>query len=85
MTISNPADKKKIKDAISEISDSMTRIEAERDLIKEIKAKIVEDHEITKKAVNALAKVYHKNSYTQVEAEQEEFTLLYETLFETSN
>ena len=33
--ISSPADRKKIKDALHEISGSMTRIEAERDYIKE--------------------------------------------------
>ena len=84
MTISNPVDKKKIKDAISEISNSLTRIEAERELIKDIVDKVSEDHEIPKKTVNALAKVYHKTSYSKVEADHEEFTLLYESLFEVA-
>jgi hypothetical protein len=35
-SISSPEDRKKIKDALQEISDSMTRVEAERDLIKDI-------------------------------------------------
>ena len=38
--ISNPADRKKIKDALQEISDAMTRIAAEKDLIKEIVADV---------------------------------------------
>jgi hypothetical protein len=80
--ISTQTDRKKVKDAISEISDSMTRIEAERELIKDIVNDIAENHEIPKKFVKALATVYHKQSYSTVEAEQEEFTLLYETLFE---
>ena len=80
--ISTPTDRKKVKDAISEISDSMTRIEAERELIKDIVNDIAENHERPKKFVKALATVYHKQSYSTVEAEQEEFTLLYETLFE---
>ena len=33
--ISNPADRKAISGALQEISDSMTRIAAERELIKE--------------------------------------------------
>ena len=34
--VSNPADKKKIKDALLEISNCMTRIDAEKELIKDI-------------------------------------------------
>jgi hypothetical protein len=33
--LSNPADRKKIREALQEISNSMTRIEGERDYIKE--------------------------------------------------
>lgn len=80
--ISTPADRKKVKDAISEISDSMTRIESERELIKDIVNDVSEKYEIPKKFVKSLATVYHKQSYSAVEAEQEEFTLLYETLFD---
>ena len=36
ITISSPDDKKKIMAAVKEISNSMTRTEAERDLIKDI-------------------------------------------------
>ena len=35
-TLSNPADRKGVYDAIVEISNSLTRMEAERDLIREI-------------------------------------------------
>ena len=33
--LSNPADRKAVYDALREISNSLTRMEAERDLIKE--------------------------------------------------
>lgn len=85
MALSTATDRKKVKDALVEISNSMTRISAEREFIKEIVDDISENHEIPKKAVKALANVYYKNSYSTVEAEQEEFALLYETLFELEN
>ena len=47
--ISNPADKVKIKKMMGEISDSYTRIEAERDLIKDTINALAEDYEIEKK------------------------------------
>ena len=47
--ISSPADRKKIKDALQEISDSMTRIQAERDLIKDIVKEVADTHQLPKK------------------------------------
>jgi hypothetical protein len=46
MLPSNPKDLKKIDAALEEISNSKTRIEAERELIKEIVEGIAEDHDI---------------------------------------
>ena len=45
MSISSPEDKKKIFDAVREISNSMLRAEAERDLIKEIVKEISDTRE----------------------------------------
>ena len=42
--ISSPADRKRIKDSLQEISDSMTRMQAERDLVKDIKANLYEEY-----------------------------------------
>ena len=54
--ISNPADRKKIKDALQEISDSMTRISAEKDLIKDIIGDLNEQFEIDKKILNKMGR-----------------------------
>lgn len=80
MSISSPADRKKIRDALQEISDSMTRIEAERDLIKDIKATLHEDFKevLTRKQIGKMARVYHKQNFSQEQAESEQFEQLYE-------
>ena len=77
---SSDADKKKIKDALFEISASMTRMEAEKSLIKEILSNIEEEVEIPKKFMSKMAKVYHKQNYSSELADHEDFTTLYETI-----
>lgn len=83
MQIQDPAVRKIVRDAMGEISASMTRVEAERDLIKEIVKKLNEDHQLPKKALNKMARAYHKQSFTKEVEEQEEFTTLYETVLGT--
>lgn len=78
MTISSPADRKKIRDALQEASNSMTRISAERDLIKEIAKDISDSFEIPKKQVNKMIRVYHKQNFSEEVATQNEFEQLYE-------
>lgn len=80
MTISSPTDRKKIKDALQEISNSMTRIEAERDLIKDIKADLFEEFKevLSKKQIARMARVYHKQNFEEEVASHEQFEMLYE-------
>jgi hypothetical protein len=78
MTISSPEDKKKLKGAIQEISNSMTRMEAERDLIKEIIKEQSDQFQIPKKILAKIAKTYHKQNLTQEVEEHEDFVELYE-------
>jgi Zn-dependent M32 family carboxypeptidase len=80
ITISNPADRKKIKDAIQEISNSMLRMEAERDLIKEIVKEVSAEHQIPKKILAKIAKTFHKQNLTQEVADHEDFVDLYDTV-----
>lgn len=78
--ITNPADRKKIKDALQEISNSMTRMDAERDLIKEIKADLHEQfkEQLSKKQISKMARVYHKQNFTEERLAADEFETLYE-------
>lgn len=78
--VTNPADKKKIKDALFEISGSYTRIEAERELIKDIVNDLADKYQLSKKSVNKIAKAYHKQNYTQEVVANEEFQELYESI-----
>jgi ribosomal protein S17E len=79
-TITNPKDQEKIRKMMTEISNSYTRISAERDLIKETIEALSEDFEIDKKILRKMAQIFHKQNYTQVENEQEELSLLYESI-----
>jgi hypothetical protein len=78
MTVSSPEDKKKLKGAIQEISNSMTRMEAERDLIKEIIKEQSDQFQIPKKILAKIAKTYHKQNLTQEVEDHEDFVELYE-------
>jgi len=82
---SNPADKKTIRDALQEISNAMTRIEGERDYIKESIKTITDRYPvISKKVFRKMIKVYHAQTYTQEVEEHEEFENLYETITTTT-
>lgn len=78
MTISNPEDKKKFLNAIVEISNSMTRTEAERDLINEIIKDLSEEFDINKKIIRKIAKAYHKQNLNEEQQDHDEFVELYE-------
>jgi len=78
--ISNPADQQKIKKMLSEISDSYTRISAERELVKETIEALAEDFDLDKKLLRKMAQIFHKQNYSEVESEQEELALLYESV-----
>lgn len=80
ITISSPEDRKKIKQAVQEISNSLIRMEAERDLIKEIVKEVSDEHQIPKKIVQKIAKTFHKQNLTQEIADHEDFVDLYDTV-----
>lgn len=83
--ISNPADRKKIKDALQEISSSMTRMEAERDLIKDIVKDVSDNFQLPKKYVNKMARIYHKQNFQVTQQETEELESLYISVVDTAN
>jgi hypothetical protein len=79
--ISSPEDRKKVVGAIKELSDSMLRVDAEKDLQKDIVQVTFEDTGIDKKHLRKLAVIYHKQSMNDVKAEFEDVEALYEELF----
>jgi len=84
-SVSSPIDRQKIKKMLAEISSSMTRIEAERDLIRETIKEMSDQFQLPKKTLNRMAKVYHKQNYNQEVADHEEFETLYETIVQEKN
>lgn len=80
MNTFGPDEKKRIKSAIKEISDSMTRIDAEKDLIKDIVDVTSENHGLNKKYIRKMATVYHKANMDEVRTEHEELETLYEEI-----
>lgn len=71
-------DKQTILQALIEIDVSLTRIEAERDLIKEIADGLKEDFGLGKRLVNRLAATYHKGNAEEVLQQFEEYASFYD-------
>ena len=80
--ISNKEEVKQLHGALQEISDAMLRMDAEKSLIKEIKATVLEEHKdkVNAKQLNKLAKTFYKQNYSEEVQTHEEFTILYETI-----
>lgn len=78
--LSNEEDRKKLLGVLKECSNSLTRIEGERDLIKESVNDIAESLQLPKRLVNKMVKVYHKQNYDEEVATNEQFEQLYETI-----
>lgn len=85
MSTFSPEDKKKIKGSLIEISNSMTRSDAERDLIKEIVNEMHDTFDIPKKTIKRMARIYHKQNFHTEQQEMEELGELYTTVVDTSS
>ena len=73
-----PADKLKLIDGLKEISASMSRMEAERDLMKNVKKDLCDDLQLNRKVLNKLARTYHKGNYSEEVELHKDFESLYE-------
>lgn len=62
-------DKKQILAALRKISDSWTRVEAERDLVKVTKKDICKELELDRKTFTKAAKIFHKQNLGEQEAQ----------------
>ncbi len=81
VSIPTGADVVKVKNAIEEIANALTLIEAQREHIKDVKAMLKEDYEMTPKSVNLLAKLHVKGEADEYFGELEELSDLYQTIF----
>ena len=73
-----------LKDAIVELSDSMTRQSAETELQKNILTEISESLDLDKKLVRKLAKVYYKSTFEQEKEAADQFETAYQEIFKTN-
>lgn len=65
------ADRKKLKNAISELNDSLTRDASEKDFRKEVIDNLSEELGLDKKLIRKLARTYFKATYN---TEREDFS-----------
>lgn len=74
-------DKKAIRDVVIEIDNAMTRIDAERDFIKEAVNNASEKYQIDKKTLRGMARLYHKQAVSDARAAADELFETYEQIF----
>jgi hypothetical protein len=73
-------DVKKVAQAIQTINDSMTRVAAERDLVKETINSVCEELSFPKKLLRRMAKTYYKQSFESDVQEDQDFQNTYEAV-----
>ena len=74
---SNPSDRTKLKGMIEEAAVCMQKMDDQREAMKDIFNVIKEDFAIHPKYSRKMTKAYYKNTFTDMQVEQEEFELLY--------
>ncbi len=74
----NEVERKRVRDALQEISNAMARMEGEREFIREAKKALVDDQLVDKKVLNRMVKVYHKQNYAEERQTDNEFQDMYE-------
>lgn len=68
---------KTLRDGIGEISIVLSRIDNEKQAMKDIVDSLFDDTKVPKKIINRIAKAYHKQSFAEEVANDSEFESLY--------
>lgn len=74
-------DKKELKLFIEDMSNTMTRIDAMKDVLKEGINAGAEKFEVNKKQLRKLVNIYYRQVFRDVKQENEEFEELYTEIF----
>ena len=77
---SSPNDLARIKGAMQEVSNSFTRMEAERSFIREAINELSDEVDIPKKILNKMSRVFHKQNMAEVLGEIEDVEALLESI-----
>ncbi len=80
---SNPADLKKLKEGIRELTNSMTRVDGEKEYQKEAIEELAEQFVIEKKHIRRMAVDSHKDQFEKKAEEFDDYTQLYESVMES--
>jgi hypothetical protein len=80
--VSNPKDRQELKLILAEMTNCMRRMDDERESIKEMAKAADEKFGVKAKLIKKLATTMYKHNYADVQAENEHFEILYETLVE---
>jgi hypothetical protein len=75
--ITNPEDLQKIRQALQECSNALTRSEAERDLINDTIKLTCDNFALDKKVFRKMIGVYHKRNLNEEVQQHEDFVNLY--------
>ena len=75
-----PEDIRQVVNAIETINDSMTRVAAERDLVKETINKLHDEIGFPKRLLRRLAKTHYHRSFEMDTQENRDFESAYETI-----
>jgi DNA-directed RNA polymerase subunit N (RpoN/RPB10) len=75
-------ERKKLRDAIMELNNSMTRVAAERDLQKQTIDEIFDQLGVEKKMVRRMSKVYFKANFREELEENDNFEKFYNNVIE---
>ena len=74
------AEKKVVQDSIEEMINCFTRMDAERDLMKEIVRKVKEETTVAPRVFRKMAKTAYKANFSEEVALHEEFEELYQEI-----
>lgn len=81
----SPEEKLRLVEALRDISASMARQEAERDLLKQLKDDVCDELQLNRKVLNKLARTYHKGNFSEEVEMHKNFEELYETVTKKVN
>jgi hypothetical protein len=74
-----------LKKGLKELSDVMSMMDSQREVLKDIINSVHDELKIPKKIIRKMGVTYHKKNYNEVVAEQEEFELLYEGIVQENS
>jgi len=72
-----------IQKVLKEVSDCMTRIDSEKDFIKDALSDLSKQYQIPKVMLNRVAKTFHNRNISEERAKTEDVFYLYDGIFST--